>query len=191
MKCKSQPAFLKHRPAKIEDIWEVRLAEPLWNRIGRSSRKYGVSFSEISRYCVFRLAEKGCGLKKERFKKILADLRETHACKAALHRHMVCFYGEDIKLVRLAALEMGVTVSTLVRLALMLYLPRLEMEIHNEKAVTAQELFWLGIKRWIQVAQTKINNLGVPTFRHFSFSSFPPTNWWGRRMPDNPFSFSF
>ena len=191
MKCKSQPAFLRDRPAKIEDIWEVRLTDPLWKRINASSQKFGVSFSGISRYCVFRLAEKGTGLRPDRFKKYLTELKETHGGKAPLHRHMVCFYGEDIKLVRLAALEMGISVSMFVRLAISLYLPRFEMEIHNKKAVTTQELFWLGIKRWIQVTQTKINNLGIPTFRHFTFCSFPPNNWWGRGLPNDPVSFSF
>ncbi len=191
MQCKSQPVFLKNKPIKISDVWEVRLAAPLWRRICAASQKYGVSYSEISRYCIFRLAEKGAGLRVERFRNGLAQLKQTHRKEAQLHRHIVCFYGEDIRLVRLAALEMGISVSMFIRLAVSLFLPRLEMEIHSSKAVTAYELFWRGIKRWLRVELIKINNLGLPTYRHFTFSSFPPGNWWGRGLSDHSVAFSF
>ena len=41
------------------------------------------------------------------------------------HRHQLCLYGADEKRLRLAALEIQVSVSALIRLALKLYLPRL------------------------------------------------------------------
>ena len=191
MKCQSQPAFLKHRPTKIRDVWEVRISQSIWKRIRTCSAKYRVSFTCVTRYCVFRLAEKGIQLRSRRFGRVLSQLRSCHEGDQVLHRHMVCFYGEDVKLVRLAAMEMGVSVSMFIRLALALYLPGFEMEFHNKKAVNAAVLFWRGIKRWVEVAHHKINNFGIPTFRHYTFSSFPPDNWWGCYSPDDPVAFSF
>lgn len=191
MKCNSQPAFLENRPTKIHDIWEVRISESIWKRIRATSLKYSVSFTCVTRYCTFRLGEKGNHLRTDKFGRVLSQLRSSHNGNQALHRHMACFYGEDVKLVRLAAMEMGVSVSMFIRLALVLYLPRFEMEIHSRKAVTPAELFWRGIKRWIEIAQLKINNFSMPTYRHFTFSSFPPDNWWGHFAPKDPVAFSF
>ncbi|MDH4199833.1 MAG: hypothetical protein OEV66_05555, partial [Spirochaetia bacterium] len=42
------------------------------------------------------------------------------------HRHIMCLYGDDEKLIRLAAMRLGITVSHLIRMALYWFLPKLE-----------------------------------------------------------------
>lgn len=91
---------------------------------------------------------------------------------------MVCFYGEDVKLVRLAALEMQISVSAFIRLALWLYLPRFVVKNHNRKRIHPTDFFWRGIKRWYVIPHLAINDLRLPTLRRYLFSGFPPHLWW-------------
>lgn len=178
MKPKTQPIFLLNKPIQIQDSWEVRLPLPVWDRIRHLSGYRKCSYSRITRYCIFRLAEYA----NLRWSTQLTAAYTRASCKslqsAAEHRHIVCFYGQDIILVRMAALRLGITVSGFIRLALELYLPRLELEIHSQKGVSAEALFWLGIKRWLCIPLTAINTLGLPTMRRFLFSGFPPETWW-------------
>jgi len=92
---------------------------------------------------------------------------------------MVCFYGEDLKLIRIAAIELGVTVSAFIRLSLKMYLAQLEMEIQNGCQIGEREFFWGSIKRWLVVPLTEVNMFNLPTMRRYLFSGFPPQLWWG------------
>lgn len=176
MKCIKQPKFIKNRPSRVTDTWEVRLPQRIWQQVCNEARRRKSTFSQLTRYCVFRLIEKE-GLRirlviqtahvATKFKRLPDD-----------HRHMVCFYGEDIRMVRLVAMHLGITVSALVRIALWLYLPRLAMEFHSRKSVSPRELFLLGIKRWLCVPIRAINSHGIPHIRQILFSSFPPNHWW-------------
>jgi len=92
----------------------------------------------------------------------------------------MCFYGEDLRAVRYAAMVLGITVSMLIRIAIQLYLPRLAMENRSRK-VSNEELFKLGIKRWQYVQCAALNHFRIPLFRQLTFSSFFPWQWWPRR----------
>ena len=188
MKPTTQPIFLQNRPSRIEDTWEVRLAQPVWNKIRKIADCRKCSYSQITRYCIFRLAEYA----NLRWSAKMVAAYSMANCKSAggqiQHRHLVCFYGQDVILVRLAALRLGVTVSGFIRLALELYLPRLELEFHNRKAVGPTAFFWLGIKRWLCIPLTAVNTLGLPTMRRFLFSGFPPDMWWG--LPQGKLAFT-
>jgi hypothetical protein len=40
-------------------------------------------------------------------------------------------------------------------------------------------MFWRGIKRWIAIPLTALNDLTLPVLRSFTFQSFPPELRWG------------
>ena len=178
MKCRRQPAYLLSKSTPITDVWEVRLSENYWAILANSARKRRCSLSNITRYCIFRLAERqNLSWRKFLLKAAIQVKADTPSGKEG-HRHLVCFYGEDIKLVRLAAMTLGISVSAFVRLALFLFLPRLALEIHSRKSVSPKELFYLGIKRWQHVHHAALNYFHIPHLRRFAFSNFFPWQWW-------------
>ena len=178
MQCRSQPYFLKERPSQVTDVWEVKLPQQIADLLRRTAGKRQCSYSSITRYCAFRLAEK----ENLKWRPLVIQARRevnrnaTPAIKR--YRHMVCFYGQDIQLIKLAALTLNISVSEFMRIALWLYLPRLVMDNHNRKCVSDAELFWLGIKRWLCIPLQSLNNAQQPHLRRFLFSAFPPTHWW-------------
>jgi hypothetical protein len=76
-------------------------------------------------------------------------------------------------------MELGISVSTLIRIALRLYLRHLAAEIHGRRYVSEACMFWRGIKRWIAIPLTALNDLTLPILRSFTFQSFPPELRWG------------
>jgi hypothetical protein len=178
MKCTRQPKFLAGKPTPISALWEVRLPISLWQRVCAIAELRETTFSAITRFCVFALAERN----RLRWRKTLSRLKEVDKKEYAEgkhHRHIVCLYGEDARLLQLAAMELGISVSALIRIALRLYLRRLAAEIHSRRYITDACMFWRGIKRWIAIPLTALNDLTLPTLRSFSFYSFPPELRWG------------
>ncbi|GAB4438400.1 MAG: hypothetical protein OHK0011_21220 [Turneriella sp.] len=95
-----------------------------------------------------------------------------------MHRHMICLYGEDEKLIRLAAMELGLTISAFVRLALELYLDTLAMEKHSTLRVTEADLNAEGI-RFTEIVQIFATNGGpYPYLRELCFHRFDLDSYW-------------
>lgn len=178
MKCQRQPAFLSDKPTPITDVWEVRLSPRLWTRLADLAQKRSRTFSTITRFCIFRLAEPEQLREFRLFQRVIPEIRQDTQQARQLHRHMVCLYGEDVKLLRLAAMQLNLTVSAFIRLALWLYLPRLAMEKHSSRFVSREKLFLLGTKRWMLIPYAALNLEGNPALRRFAFASFPPWFWW-------------
>lgn len=178
MKSVRQPKFLAGKSAKIAEVWEVRMPLSLWQLVSGTARCRGTSFSLISRFCAFGLAERNrvrwlAGLRT------LRELDKREYAKGNHHRHMVCLYGEDARLLRLAAVQLGISVAALVRIALRLYLRHLAVDFHSRRYVTDACLFWKGIKRWIAIPLQAKNDWTLPVHRSFTFQSFPPECRWG------------
>lgn len=178
MKCKKQPPYLRERPTPITDVWEVRISANQWRILVNTAKQRRCSFSNLTRYCVFRFAERQNLSWRKCLIKAAEKIKAETPSGTEGHRHLVCFYGEDIRLVRLAAMTLEISVSALIRLALFLFLPRLALEIHSKKSVSSKELFFLGIKRWQNVHHAALNNFSIPHLRQFSFSNFFPWQWW-------------
>ncbi len=178
MRCRSQPDFLKGRPSQVTDVWEVKLPQSTADMLRTTATKRRCSYSNITRYCAFRLAEK----QNLNWRPIIVQARREvsrngpHPQKK--YRHMVCFYGQDIRLIKLAALALDISVSEFIRIALLLYLPKLVMDNHNRRHISDAELLWLGIKRWLNIPISALNNAQQPHIRRFLFSAFPPAHWW-------------
>ncbi len=186
MHCTTQHPFLRDKPVQVKDIWEVLISIQLWKKIRELAQKRNCTFTTITRYCAFRLAEK----QKLRWNHFFRNAHDNalleHRKIRHHHRHMVCLYGEDVLLLRMAALRLGLTVSAFLRLALHIYLPKLAAKSHGKKQISATELFWRGIKRWKQISLTALNHGPIPAIRQFTFSSFMPWEWWGK--PESGFA---
>ena len=178
MKCRKQPPFLAGKPTPIEDVWEVHLVGAIWRYLAEIARRRKVSYSTIARYCIFRLAEQKNLKMTSSWQAVHQKNKAQIAGSGQLHRHLVCLYGEDVVLLKLAAIRLGITVSALIRLALVLYLPCLAMENHSKEIVDEQELFLRGIKRWMRIELTELHAFGQPAIHQFTFSMFLPWQWW-------------
>jgi hypothetical protein len=143
MKCVRQPKFLLGKTVQIANLIEVHLAVEQWRTIVKLAGKRGWTFSMMTRFCVLRLAT------KTRIE-WTARLREAHEeaklrisiarAEGGVHRHMLCLYGDDEKIIRVAAMDLGITMSAFIRLALELYLHLLAMEKHSKWYVTDAHL---------------------------------------------------
>lgn len=178
MKCRRQPPFLKGKPTPIEDIWEVHLIAAIWKKLTQIAKQRKVSYSTVARYCVFRLVEQKNLKMTEVLQEMHTQNKVRQAQEKAAHRHLMCLYGEDVVLLRLAAIRLRISVSALIRLALVLYLPYLAMENRSNGIVNPEELFFLGIKRWLRIEQTELHLQGLPVIHQFTFSMFLPWQWW-------------
>ncbi len=178
MQCRTQPRFLKEKPVQITHLLEVHLAPIHWNRIKLCSWQRRRSYSTITRYCALRLARK-CSLRwTPKLRQTAVGVKQGLAIAKDMHRHMMCLYGDDAKIIRLAAIELGLTITGFVRLAIELYLPTLVMEKHNQRLVSNANLTWEGI-RFIQDIQIfAVNGGSRPFYRNLSCLCFDPDSYW-------------
>lgn len=140
-------------PVWVDAIWEVAV-NPNWAKEIRSlARQRRVTMSWIVRYCLFCLILDKKKYSRDRLKslakKIKNKMKDYGSCqnketkaRKSLHRLYVCFYGGDEEKVKITALELGVSVSMLIRLAIYKYLPRFK----TKEGVSGWQLFWDGIK---------------------------------------------
>jgi len=178
MKCLKQPRFLAGKPLQMTNILEIRLAPKQWNRIKIAAWKRNRTYSTITRYCVLKLARK-CTLRwSTRLLEATEGVQNGLALAQNMHRHMMCLYGQDEKMIRLAALELGLTLTALVRLAIKLYLPTLAMEKHSKNCVTAHDLTWEGIRFTEEVQIFAANAGGWPFLRNLTCIPFDPESYW-------------
>jgi len=178
MKCKRQPRFLEDKAIRIANILEVRLAPAQWNRIMIAVRQRRRTYSTITRYCVLKLARK-CSLRwTVGLRSVQADVKNRLRGATRLHRHMLCLYGEDEKLIRLAAMDLGLTLSAFIRLAIELYLSSLAMVNHSKLKVTDADLTAEGI-RFLQQMQIFAANGGpFPLLRQISCIRYELESYW-------------
>lgn len=179
MQCRRQPRFLEGRPTPITDVWEVRIPQKLWCTIVRIARSRRKTFSTITRLCVFALAERSALRWRSKLRELNQLDKEELKAASCVHRHMLCLYGEDAKLIRLASLELKITVSAFIRLALRFYLRYFAMEKHSRRYPTDAILFWKAIKRWIAITLYATNEFSLPDTRRYIYQSFPPDYRWG------------
>ncbi len=178
MKCLRQPKFLAGRTVRIANLWEVHLSSRYWQRIQTIALLRRRTYSTVTRFCVLRLARK-CTLRwTKKLGQAFVASKRKHQLENAKHRHMLCLYGDDEKIIRLAAMELGVTVSAFVRLALELYLDLLAMEKHSNRGITDGDLTCEAI-RLIQTIEIFAENGGpYPFARILSCQRFEPESYW-------------
>mgnify|MGYP000895687787 CR=1 FL=1 len=178
MHCRNQPRFLANRDVEITQVLEIRLAPAYWNRIKIIVWHRRRTYSTLTRYCALRLARQ-CSLRwTPQLRQGLLRVQAAGAVAEEMHRHMMCLYGEDEKIIRLAALSLGLTITAFVRLAIELYLSRLVMEKHSQYVVTDTDLTWEGVRitEYIQIFATNAGSR--PFYRHLSCEYFPVDSYW-------------
>jgi hypothetical protein len=178
MTCRKQPRFLAQKQIQITNILEVRLAPKQWNKIKIASWQRNRTYSTITRYCVLRLARK-CSLRwSGKLHETIGEVQRGLAVAKDMHCHMMCLYGEDEKLIRLAAIELGLTLTAFVRLAIELYLRTLAMEKHSKNFVSGQDLKWEGIRLTQEIQIFAANVGGWPLLRDLSCIPFDMESYW-------------
>jgi hypothetical protein len=178
MKCRRQPRFLENSPIQITNLLEVRLAPIHWNRIKILVWQRRRTYSTITRYCVLKLARK-CSLRWTAKLSIATQrVKEGMDIAKDMHRHMMCLYGEDEKLIRLAAMELGLTLTAFVRLALELYLETLAMVKRSHRPITNDDLTWEGIRFTETMQIFAVNGGGWPFSRNLSCMRFDIDTYW-------------
>jgi hypothetical protein len=178
MQCRKQPKFLEKRPVQITQVLEIRLAPVHWNRIIAAARQRRRTFSTLTRYCVLRLARK-CSLRwTPRLQQAAQEVKEGVQAASSLHRHMMCLYGDDEKLIRLAAMDLGITMTAFARLAIELYLRAVAMENRSHRMVSDLTLTWEGIRFTETIQIFAENGGGWPFLRNLSCLRFELESYW-------------
>jgi len=169
MRCRKQRLYGK---LPINNLWEVHLDLELWLRIVKVARMYKCSLSWITRYCTFRLARKK-NLNMRKVMKIHSQKIITIQKESDHHRHIMCLYGNDEKLLRIAAMQLEVTVSQLIRLALYWFLPKLE-----NKLAKWEHIYYHGTKICQYLSHNRKNILKIPSSDQFTHQKWSKKQWW-------------
>lgn len=178
MKCHRQPQFLLKKGVQIASLLEIRLAPRHWNRIRIAAWQRGTTYSTVTRFCVFRLARK-CALQwTPRLRVAKSGVEQGITVAQGLHRHLLCLYGDDEKLIRLAAMDLGVTLTMFVRLAIEMFLDALAMEKRSRRFVTRHRLKWEAI-RFLEEIQISADNAGgFPHLRTLNCLRYAFESYW-------------
>ena len=110
----------------VDAIWEVRLENGLWSEIVRASQVAGKTYSWVVRWCIFT------ALEPKNLEQLNATITEFHnsksigaSSKETHHRLQLCLYGEDQYLFKACALKFRVSVTSLIRAAIRMYLDQI------------------------------------------------------------------
>jgi hypothetical protein len=181
MKCVRQPKFLLGKTVQIANLIEVHLGEQEWRTIVQLARKRGWTFSMMTRFCVLRLATKTridwtarLQAAHDKAKLRISIARE----EGGVHRHMLCLYGDDEKLIRVAAMDLGITMSAFIRLAVQLYLHLLAMEKHSKWYVTDAHLVENAIRlvQQMTIFASKVDPF--PLLHELHYWRWEPDSYW-------------
>ncbi len=164
----------KNPSKSIHDIWEVRLDKKIIERLRRLAIQRRTTMSWLARYCIFKLVHKK-KIHINKFHEMVDEFRADRPPFRELGRFYICFYGDDILWVKMKAGQLGVTVSMLVRVALLRYIDSLE----GVQRVPAWRLFWYGLKfnKTVDIHRQRNHRSLVKEFlisRSFSLEDF-----WG------------
>lgn len=137
MKTIQKPFNNKSSKATIKAIWEVLLSQDLWAKMEKAKEKNPkLTYSWISRYCLFRLLRHSHFDKSVKWKSLQTIEKKLPKSRELCHRHMMCLYGKDEDWIRLISIQFGSNVSKLIRLALLWYLDEL---LENEIPMMIEE----------------------------------------------------
>jgi len=131
--------YMRAQPNKLKvtEQLEIRIRIEHWQNIVQMAKKHRITFTWVTRLCLFRLLDKWKNLDKEI---LLANLEEKEAMQKSkekcerLHRHILCLYGDEIR-VRFLAAKLGLTITQLVRIAIILFIASLVDPIERAELV--------------------------------------------------------
>ena len=127
---------------KVDYLWEVRIPVDLWHKIQAAAEDSNRTYSWVVRWCVFT-ALKSCN--KTAFSAAVMELHNRGNKGASNgqshHRFPLCLYGKDQTWLKITALDLETSVTTLILAALQLFL-----HTFLEQGVPSLDLFEHGIK---------------------------------------------
>ncbi|HRP70679.1 MAG TPA: hypothetical protein PLY93_14225 [Turneriella sp.] len=166
------------RSVKITNIIEVHLPQQQWERIITLAVARKKTFSTMTRYCVLRLVRKVNLRWTPVLIKAHGKAKREMQMGDSVHRHVMCLYGEDEMLIRLAVMRLSITMSAFIRLALELFLPRLAMEKHGYSFITDEQLKWQAI-RFVEKFTLTTQNIDSRPYTHrFNWLAFALSTYW-------------
>ena len=151
----------------IQHVWEVKIHPEIWQKIAFFAQKNKVTYSWIVRFCIFSEISPANRV-------TLGGENHTvnnEISKKDYHRHKLCLYGEDEKLLRMSAMEKGITVSAYIRLCLDRYLA-------NLADVEFAVLFSKGIKFGKKLRMIRHSRCGFPSLIMHQVIKFQKKDWW-------------
>lgn len=150
--------------ATITGIVEVILPPEIRARIVKIKQANSeLTFSYIARYCMFRLLRQDNIFKKSRFKTLYGEDTGLSKSRRECKRLRTCFYGEDEKLIKMYSLENRVSMSKILRIALLWYLPELEKTETIPETPKVQN----GYKMYARISIAKIKVFGTKVIKQF------------------------
>jgi hypothetical protein len=90
----------------------------------------------------------------------------------------MCLYGDDEKIIRLAAMDLGLTITAFVRLAIELYLQTLVMEKRSTRLVSNAHLTLEGIRFIENIQIFAVNSGSRPFYRNLNCECFTCESYW-------------
>lgn len=194
MKCNKKPFNNETAETVISGIIEVLVPLSLWQRIKKVKKKNpSLTYSWISRYALFKLLRRSG---HERFignpklQRLRKDDRNYSKAREKCHRHSLCLYGSDEESIQQLSLELRISISALVRIALLWYLQELEVEsippsfslgLKGRKRfarISLEKILYLGTKivKEKKRKTSRINSGDTKVFYHFSV--FREEDFW-------------
>lgn len=85
----------------------------------------------------------------------------------------MCLYGDDEKLLRVAAMELGITVSQFIRLALHWFMPKIE-----NNTVRWEHIFYHGTKICRKTSLRRTKLLKIPMMDLIVYKKWSREYWW-------------
>lgn len=169
----------------MDGLWEVLLPAKWIAEIRRVAKKRQVTLSWVVRYCTFKFMRRkkiSLSEKEQTIVNIIREEMQNYGSRSKkncskeklMHRLQVCFYGEDERWLRMVALELNLTVSMLIRIAIYRYL----FTIEEEKSVPAWRLFWMGIKFIFAVNIKRHLQKGAVSDEIVSYILFRAKDFW-------------
>ena len=169
MICRKQPPYpLKEN---IASVIEVLFNFETWNQIKIIRKRSSSTFSWVVRFCIFGLLDELQNHKIDREQRdesqSLAGNRKTG------HRLQLCLYGDDEKQIKLAALELRISIADLIRIAIMKYLPVLQKMTAKSRKQTKKYLVEHATKKVKLLNESKIFEKKQLKSKQFDFFYYP------------------
>jgi len=173
----------------VEEVWQVRIQNNIWQSIRIQAIKRKTTYSWIVRYCVFRFLSDQSFQLDENFielylksKAIFFTDSDNETTEKDYHRHQLCLYGDDIRVIKMIATMFDINVTDLVRMALIRFLP-----LFGENKVDEEDFYWHGIKITKVVIPYRAYSAHKALFFSFEFALFSPVEYlYMRGQPQEP-----
>lgn len=140
MKINEKPFGNPNAKGDITGVFEILIPNELWEKITTAQRKHvKFTFSWITRYSLSRLVGRNKFWARAKFADLLREDKRSSKRRNVCHRHLICLYGDDYKRLKIFSAEIGISISALVRIALMWQLYEFDVQTIPDAVQTESE----------------------------------------------------